>query len=86
VSFYYRQVKEKSPATPLGPHDCEDLHVRARSVRLSTSEHEVTQALSILRPQSTDQRPNKHGDDGKGGNQNDSDKNNTGNNGGGWQR
>jgi hypothetical protein len=54
--IFYRQVAGKPPAAPSGPHDCEDVHVRARPIRLSTSDCKVTQPLSIL-PQSTDQCP-----------------------------
>ena len=40
VSFFYKQVAGKPPAAPSGPvlQDCEDVHVRARLIRLSTAE------------------------------------------------
>ena len=36
--FYYRQVAGKPPASPSGPHDCEDVHIRVRPIRLSMAE------------------------------------------------
>jgi hypothetical protein len=72
VSYFYRQVAGKPPAAPSGPHDCKDVHVRARPIRLSTAEHEVTQSLTTTaKLQSTDQRPNNHIDHGNGDNPND---------------
>ena len=82
VSFYYRQVAGKPPTAPLGPHDCEDVHVRARPIRLSTAEREVTRPLSIM-PQSTDQRPNNRSDYGNKDNPNEGNKNSAGGNEGG---
>ena len=87
VSFYYRQVKGKPPAAPSGPHDCEDVHVRPRPIRLSTAECAVTQPLSIL-PRSTDQQcPEKHridhGENKENSNDNGRNENNTGGNRGG---
>ena len=86
VSFYYRQVKGKPPAAPSGPHDCEDVHVRARPIRLSTAERAVTQPLSVL-SQSTVQCPENHRIDHGGNEDNSNDnghnENNTGGNGGG---
>lgn len=38
VFFYYRQVAGKLPASPSGPHDCEDVHIRVGPIRLSTVE------------------------------------------------
>ena len=46
VFFYYRQVAGNPPAAPLGPHDCEDVHVRIRPIRLSTAEREESLPLS----------------------------------------
>jgi hypothetical protein len=64
VSYFYRQVAGKPPAAPSGPHDCKDVHVRDRPIRLSTAEREVTQSLTITNmPQSTDHRPNNDNDD-----------------------
>jgi hypothetical protein len=80
--LYYRQVAGKPPAAPSGPHDCVDINVRARPIRLSTAEPEVTQPLSIL-PQSTDQRPKNHSDHGNKDKPNDGNKNNASGNGGG---
>ena len=74
VSYFYRQVDGKPPAAPSGPHNCKDVHVRARPIRLSTAERDVTRPLSIM-PQSTD-----HGIEG---NQNDGNENNACSNGGG---
>ena len=83
VSFYYRQVKGKPPASPSGPHDCEDVHVRARPIRLSTAERAVTQPLSVL-PQSTDQQcPDNHRIDHGGNEYNANDDGHNGNNTGG---
>ena len=59
VSFFYRQMAGKLPAAPSGPHDCEDVHVRARPIRLSTAYCEVIRPLSIL-PQSIDQHLNNN--------------------------
>jgi hypothetical protein len=52
-------VKGKPPAAPSGPHDCEDVHVRARPIRLSTAECKEAQPLSTLL-ESTAQRPDNH--------------------------
>jgi len=81
-------VKGKPPAAPSGPHDCEDVHVRARPIRLSTAERAVTQPLSVL-SQSTVQCPENHRIDHGGNEDNSNDdghnENNTGGNGGeGW--
>jgi len=88
VFFYYRQVKGKPPASPSGPHDCEDVHVRARPIRLSTAERAVTQPLSVL-PQSTDQQcPENHridhGENEENSNDDGRNENNTGGNRGRW--
>ena len=68
VSFYYRQVAGKPPASPLGPHDCKDVHVRVRPIRLSTVEQEEllpVQDLQQLQSKSTARRDNHNvGDNG----------------------
>ncbi len=38
--FYYWQVSGKPPAAPSGLHDCEDVHVGVRLIRLLTAERE----------------------------------------------
>ncbi len=48
MSFYYWQVSGKPPAAPSGPHDCEDVHVRVRPIRLSTAKREKLLPLPNL--------------------------------------
>ena len=45
VFFYYRQVAGKLPASPSGPHDCKDVHIRVGPIRLSTAEREESLPL-----------------------------------------
>ena len=80
VSFYYRQVKRKPPATPSGPLDCKDKHVEAMPISLSSAEErEITQSLRIV-PQSIMPQSAKNGIKG---NLNDGNENNSSGSGGG---
>ena len=68
VFFYYRQVAGKPPASPSGPHDCKDVHIRAGPMRLSTAEQEELlplHDLQQLQSKSTAWRDNHNvGDNG----------------------
>jgi hypothetical protein len=61
-------VKGKPSASPSGPHDCKDVHVRVRLIRLSMAEREESlplHDLQQLQSKSTAQRVNhKVGDNG----------------------
>jgi len=61
VFFYCRQVAGKPPASPSGPHDCEDVHIRVGPIRLSTAEREESlplHDLQQLQSKSTARRDN----------------------------
>jgi hypothetical protein len=45
--FYYRHVAGKPQASHLRPHDCKDVHVRVRPIRLSTAEQEELLLFTI---------------------------------------
>ena len=80
--FYYRQVAVKLPAAPKRPHDCNEVHVMARLIEVSTAEREVVQPLLIIL-QSTDHCPNYLSNHGNRDNPNDGNENNAGGSGGG---
>jgi hypothetical protein len=77
VFFYYWQVSGKPLAAPSGPHDCEDVHVRVRPIRLSTTKQEdslplpnLLQSTANHRAHARDNKENCNGGnyiDGKGG-------------------
>ena len=82
VLFYYRQVLGKPPTLPKKLHDCKDVHVIARPIRVSMAEREVVQPLLIIL-QSTDHCPNNLSDHGNEDKPNEGNENNAGSSGGG---
>ena len=66
VFFYYTHVAGKPPASPLGPRDCKDLHVRVRQIRLSMAEQEELLPLHDLLKGNTNDNNNYNNDNGHG--------------------
>ena len=79
MAFYHWQVRGKPPSAPLGPYDCEDVHVWARPIRPLMAEQEESLPLhNLLQLQSTSTAQSDNHKVGSGNNNDCNDNNDHG--------